>query len=120
MWICLNNAFFSVVQDDRIPENFLVRSRRKNHLEIHFPNEKIIISDMNKPRKEEKNGKVIFGDFPDYKYRVSVEKSIVIQKIAEYMSKIDYRNFKGSTGNIDKELAQLYGGFWYEHFNYQR
>jgi len=37
MWIYMNNAFLSIVQDDDVPGMLLVRARRSGDIESVFP-----------------------------------------------------------------------------------
>src|SRR5688500_2140088 len=42
MWICLKNAFVSAVQDRNRPDWLCVRARRREHLEVLFPQQSIM------------------------------------------------------------------------------
>jgi hypothetical protein len=67
MWICLNNAFFSVVSPVDQPDHLLlVRARRKGDIEEYFPGHKV----------EKTVGR-------DYLYRALVPRHDVAERIAE-------------------------------------
>jgi hypothetical protein len=100
MWICLNNAFVSVIKDTKVPENLLVRARAKKHLEALFPRLQITET----PKR-------------DYRWRVSVPAATMAALIAEKISDITYDNFKNSVQ--EKKLHDLYAGFWCDHRGYQ-
>ena len=101
MWICLNDAFVSIVEDGRRPGNLLVRARRREHLGALVPN--VLITETRKS---------------DYRYRVSLPQSTVANLIRERVAGIDYGNFKGSTK--DKTLHDMYSVWWGDHIRIQR
>lgn len=78
MWITLNNAFFSIVQNNLNNEELLVRARRAEDI------------------------KGVFGIDPDstperdYPYRISLPRARVAELIVERITSIDYGNFKDS------------------------
>lgn len=100
MWICLNNAFLSVVQSDD-PEFLMVRARARNHLVAVFGKcERIIETTHN-----------------DYRWRVIVPRHKFAALVADLVVQIDYGNFKSSVKN-DK-LHNLYLAFWRLHCAFQ-
>jgi hypothetical protein len=101
MWVCLNNAFISIVKADGPGDLMLVRARKKAHLKELFPREKII------ERKAR-----------DYRFRVIVKREAVANLLLENVMKINYSNFKDSVKN--NELHDLYLDFWHLHLKYQR
>jgi len=100
MWVCLNNAFVSVVRDRNDPRNLLVRARRREHLERLFPGREIVeIPDA------------------DYRYRLFVPQEDFTRVVVQRIAAIDYDNFKNSVD--DPELHALYERFWELHREYQ-
>ena len=93
MWIYLNNAFLSIVQNHYAPDMLHVRSRRKGDIEAVFPDAEV----LNTP-----DG--------DYKYRTDIERGQVADKISEQVGKIDYSNFKKSIA--DPERHDIYLDTW--------
>jgi hypothetical protein len=98
MWLCLNNAFVSVVASD--DGRLMVRARNKKHLRALFP-----------------KAKVLKTPFNDYRFRVIVSRKRFAKLIASRVENIDYTNFKDSVGDL--ELHNLYLKFWRLHFAYQ-
>lgn len=102
MWVCLNNAFFSIVDDGCGPEEILVRARRKGDIEKIFP---------------EGAGQVKRTQGRDYLYRAYLNRDYVADVIAECVLSIGYSNFKGSVR--DNDLSRAYGRFWDLHADLQ-
>jgi hypothetical protein len=100
MWICLNDAFFSVVAHRDKPNVLLVRARNREHLEKYFPGE--LINELHDA---------------DYRYRVEVYRRRFAAMIATKIDDIDYPNFKNSVK--ESLLSKLYNSFWGLHWNYQ-
>lgn len=100
MWVCFNDAFISIVEDQRNPALFKVRARNKAHLETLFPGEAIIATKDS-----------------DYRHRVIVGRAKVAALLVDRIGKIDYGNFKNSVK--DRDLHDLYASFWNLHYNYQ-
>lgn len=96
MWICLNDAFVSIVADAKDPTILKVRARRRNHLRVLFPGAKI--------HRDEK---------ADYRFRVFVPREDVAKVIAEEVRTIAYGNFKNSTK--DHDLHDMYSLWWGDH-----
>ena len=44
MWICLNDAFVSAVQDRNDPSRLIVRGRKKGHLQSLFSGREILLT----------------------------------------------------------------------------
>lgn len=101
MWLCLNDAFVSAVEDFDNRDTLVVRARRKEHLKNLLPGYKII-----------ENGGT------DYKYRTYVNKKDFSELIKNEILNISYTNFKNSVN--DRELHDLYGGFWFQHYKFQK
>jgi hypothetical protein len=100
MWICLNNAFFSIIEDVDNPKNLLVRARDENSIENVFRD----VTVKKTPHR-------------DYLYRTSIRREVVAEKIKESLMNINYDNFKDSVD--DKELHDAYARFWYVMYDYQ-
>ena len=93
MWICLNNAFLSVVQDRDDPETLLVRARVVGHIQQVFP-----------------EAKVFTDPKADYLYRAFIGRKAVAQAVAASIEDIDYDNFKDSVD--DDQLHVAYMKVW--------
>jgi len=93
MWICLNDAFVSIVAKRGDPDLLVVRARRRGHLNKLFP-----------------GCKPIETAHTDYRYRVLVDRHRAIEAVAERLRKLAYPNFKNSVR--DRALHDLYLGFW--------
>ncbi|MFM0088948.1 hypothetical protein PQR46_18735 [Paraburkholderia sediminicola] len=94
MWICLSNAFLSIVNSDRDPTVLMVRARRKGDIEAVFgPSVEVTTI----PQR-------------DYQFRAFIRRDIVGQVIAQALMEIDYGNFKGSTK--DRHLHDAYMEIW--------
>ncbi len=101
MWVCLNNAFFSIVEPDDIGGDvLLVRARRKGDIEKVFPGVKV----------ERIPGR-------DYLYRALIQRELVAETIADQVRRICYDNFKNSVR--DHKLHDAYSAFWSIHARLQ-
>jgi len=69
MWICLNDAFFSVVSKDCKPDEVMIRARRAGDLEKVF-NDEILLSSVNGLRPIT----VTRYTKSDYLYRAAVKR----------------------------------------------
>jgi hypothetical protein len=94
MWICLNNAFFSIVHKDCAPDELLVRARRKGDIERVFPDAKVERTVGN-----------------DYLFRARINRQAVAEIIGLEITGVNYSNFKNSVRN-DK-LHSAYGRIWH-------
>jgi hypothetical protein len=96
MWICLNNAFFSIVSpSDRLDvDNLVVRARRPGDIERIFPGYKAEILDGR-----------------DYQFRALIPRKLVGPAIATLITSITYTNFKNSVR--DHDLHRAYADFWH-------
>jgi hypothetical protein len=101
MWVCLNDAFFSIVASDRDPEVLNVRARRKGDLERHFP-----------------GCPVVSLPGTDYAFRAFVPRIAVAQALSQLSANIAYTNFKDSV--LDDELHDAYADVWAVMANLQR
>jgi len=106
VWICLNDAFFSIV--DEKAANFkrngakvsgtdvmLVRARRAEDLRRTFGESFNIIETPSR----------------DYHYRIRISRSALAQVIGKCVLRIDYGNFKNSVTEDDRHDA--YGRIWH-------
>jgi len=99
-WICLNDAFFSIVNDGQHAGCLVVRARRKGDIEKVFPGVKV---------------RTLRGR--DYQFRAHVKREVVADAIRIAIMDIDYSNFKGSVD--DPELHSAYQSFWHIHARLQ-
>jgi len=99
MWICLNDAFLSIVADENSTDNLLVRARVKGHIEAFLG-------------FAQKRFKLKVAETPDadYRYRCRVPTGLVSNLLAAQVEDIDYPNFKDSVK--DRDLRSVYGEFW--------
>jgi len=101
MWICLNNAFLSVVQprpNDLPPgckgaDVLLVRARVHSHIEAVFPGATVVTT----PSR-------------DYLFRAFIPRDQVADVLAQQVMNLSYGNFKNSVQN--HSLHEAYAGFW--------
>lgn len=94
MWLCLNNAFLSIVEDPKDANIVIVRSRQKAHLE-NFVGDTYTITQT---------------DYRDYRFRTFVNKFDLSKMLAKCADRIDYGNFKDSVKDVD--LKCFYGEVW--------
>jgi hypothetical protein len=94
MWICLNDAFLSIVHKDCKPNELLVRARREGDIERVFGNHVIIVRSTDS----------------DYLYRAVIETAEVAEAIDREVCSINYGNFKDSVR--DPELHSAYLNIW--------
>lgn len=93
MWVCLNDAFLSIVSKDCKPHELLVRARRKGDIEKLFP-----------------TAKVVRVDHADYLFRAVVKRTEVAAAMAGEVARVDYPNFKDSVD--DDRLHDAYMRVW--------
>lgn len=104
MWIFLNDAFFSIVEDKQNPLRFSVRARHKGDLE------KVFLISPNAVHTTPLN---------DYRFRAFLSKDIVIKRLAGEMEQINYTNFKDSIAPEDKSRYSAYTRVWNAMFDWQ-
>jgi hypothetical protein len=108
MWVYLNNAFLSIVEDRADSELLIVRARLPGDIEA------LLIVRARLPGDIEA---VIPGAFvkvttdADYRYRATVPRHWVVEAMARAVERIDYPNFKGSLprdfdGMRDLDMAE--------------
>ena len=93
MWIMMNDSFLSIVEDEKIAGNLLVRARRAEDIEAVFGN-------VNPEYTAER----------DYHYRISCSRDVVAHKLWERVGAIDYPNFKNSV--VSDLRHSLYAKVW--------
>lgn len=93
MWICLNDAFLSIVSKDCKRDELLVRARRKGDIEKIFPGARVIVSTKT-----------------DYRFRAVVPRSAIVAAMENEVRRITYSNFKDSVD--DKKLHDAYLRVW--------
>jgi len=100
MWVCLNDAFLSIVAHTEHQDMLLVRARAPGHIETVF-------------------GKVavVEGAGSDYRFRALVPRDEVAAVLSATAKSIDYGNFKDSVE--DPQLHDAYMDFWQTMYFYQ-
>lgn len=101
MWICLKDAFFSIVQHDQQPDKLLVRARFLGDIEKVFGT----------------NYAAKHTPLNDYPYRATIPKARVADEMHREVLDIDYGNFKAEADFIaktdgDKRRSSAYHGMW--------
>jgi len=102
MWILLNDAMFSIVEDRQDRTRVVVRARFEGDLEKVFPAyaENVIVQDIS-----------------DYRFRIFADRDYVKEIVASEVERIDYDNFKNSVA--DDERHNLYTKVWQIFFSAQ-
>ena len=100
MWLALNDAFVSAVQDRNDPNRLVVRARNVAHLTKLFPTAEVLLSPN-----------------ADYAARVFVPKEDFSRMLVERVAEIKYDNFKASVS--DSRLHRMYERIWAIHRDYQ-
>ena len=93
MWICLSDAFLSIVEPPKKDGTLLVRARRQGDIERVFAGAKV----------EKTPGR-------DYLFRAFMPREQVSQVIGQHVAGINYGNFKNSVKN--NKLHDAFAGFW--------
>ena len=105
MWIITTRGFLSVVQNLDSPgsdDALLVRGRVRADLD-HF-------ADF-VPRHRERPAVNATPHF-DYGYRLKTSREILAAYLAEYVSALNYPNFKNEVAKADPKRAHVYMGVW--------
>lgn len=97
MWIFLNDAFISVVQQPRQPDHLLVRARLSGDLSRAFPGVKLQVTKT---------------PDADYRFRTTLPRRTVAEAIGRAVMQIDYGNFKDSVPKKDKVRSTAYLRCW--------
>ncbi len=95
MWICLNNAFLSIVSNPADAATLTVRARRKGDIEAVFGQNVEVVT---LPRR-------------DYQFRAFIARDVVATAVATQLRHIDYGNFKDSVA--DASLHDAYFKVWH-------
>ena len=93
MWICLNDAFLSIVKNRNDDKTLLVRARSQEHLENIFP-----------------TCDFWFDGNADYPFRAYIERDVVAKVIGQNLMDIQYPNFKDSVK--EHNLLSAYHKVW--------
>lgn len=93
MWLCMNDAFLSIVDKDCAPDELLVRARRDGDIERVFPDAQVEVNLTT-----------------DYRCRARVKRADVAAAITQRVMDLDYSNFKGSVR--DDKLHHAYMDVW--------
>ena len=100
MWVCLSDAFLSIVYKECGPDELLVRARRKGDIERVFP-----------------AASVKRSPGTDYLFRAVVKRAEVAAAMVREVEAIQYDNFKNSVRN--NKLHDAYDSFWHVHARLQ-
>jgi hypothetical protein len=90
MWIFLSNAMLSIVQDRSDADRLLVRARVKGDIEAIFAG----YEPMETPTA-------------DYRFRASIPRRIVAERVKAELEVIDYDNFKNSVPDHARHMAYM-------------
>lgn len=103
MWLGTNKGFYSIARvpaqflngkgDNKIGEDYTVRARDRNYLELKFPNKEIYSY-----------------TFSDYQYRVYVTRQELNKFLLDEVEIIDYDNFKNTVD--ETKLHYFYMQVW--------
>lgn len=95
MWLCLSDAFLSIVHKDCEPDELLVRARRQGDIQKVFPDAKV---------------KKTIGN--DYLYRAVVKRTVVADAMSQLaLDGINYPNFKNTVRN--RPLHNAFNRIWH-------
>jgi hypothetical protein len=93
MWIFAKDGFLSITPHREKPDCFMVRGRVKGDIEYYFP-----------------NADVIETPEADYRYRTTLLREEVADRIRKAVADIHYRGFKDSV--TDKRRMPFYLEVW--------
>ena len=104
MWLYMNNAIISVVENMNNSNELLVRSRYLHHLQklLDFNG-----TEESSAAVHDGKIKIFEDDFADYRYRAYVEKRVFSELIAKRVLEIDYSSYKASIHEESPELKPL-------------
>lgn len=97
MWIAMNDSFISIVEDRNDPDQLVVRSRLLGDLLAVFP---------------EYEHCVIVSDDSDYRFRLFIPRSEVMDAISLKIAHIEYDNFKNSIPKRQPWRYSAYMKIW--------
>lgn len=101
MWLCLSDAFLSIVAVPGRPEMLKVRARCPGHIERTFEGVEVQCT----PGR-------------DYLHRAEIPRAQVMEVLSRLVQDIDYDNFKDSVP--DTKLHTAYADVWYRLSKIQR
>lgn len=90
MWIVMNDAFLSIIENEKNENQYVVRARKRQDLVNVFP---------------EHSSNVIETLDSDYRYRLFLERTYVSDVIFNRINSIDYPNFKNSVKETWRKIA---------------
>lgn len=99
MWIFLNDAFVSVVEDRSDSSLLVVRARKEGDVERFLQG--AMAAEL----------RVVQTDHADYRFRASVPRRVVARVLEAVALSLDYPNFKDSVD--DKDRHDVYLEVWY-------
>lgn len=95
MWVCISDAFLSIVHKDCAADELLVRSRRENDIQKLIPDAVVVKTIGN-----------------DYLFRAVVKRTVVAEALTKLaMDTITYDNFKNTVR--DNRLHSAYNRIWH-------
>lgn len=95
MWLCISDAFLSIVHKDCAADELLVRARRSGDIKKLIPDAKEVKTIGN-----------------DYLYRAVVKRTVVAEALTKLaLETVTYDNFKNSVR--DKKLHSAYNRIWH-------
>lgn len=97
MWVIMNKAYFSIVENKNNQKELLVRARVAGDIERVFP-----------------DAEVLKNTGADYLYRASISKSVVSNTLKNEIENIDYGNFKNTVPWEDELRHDVYFNVWNE------
>ena len=101
MWLFTTYGFLSVVQHKDVTDHFQVKSRVRAPLEALWPEHDILVI-----------------DWADYRFRITIEKSVALPVLLEVMGSVDYTSFKGACGQ-DSRYHLTLSKVWNIMYSYQ-
>ena len=104
MWLCLNNAFLSIVQVPGDPNTIRVRARKRQHLKAFLG--------------PTWSGAIKHTPHRDYHWRALLPRDTVAHLMEQFVRhSMTYNSFKGSV--TDLALSKMYNRWWLDHYRYQ-
>lgn len=97
MWVFMNDAMFSAVEDENDSNSVVVRARLEDDLKTAFGPRVVVIE----------------SEDSDYRFRIFTTKDHLKLALTTYVdSCLNYPNFKGSIDPKDKVRYEAYTGVW--------
>lgn len=105
MWVFMNDAMFSAVEDRDDSSRVVVRARIKGDLETAFDVDPRVVTE---------------SDESDYRFRIFVTKEKLKEVIEIYVDDhLNYDNFKNSIDPKDKARKNAYMKVWQAMYDWQ-